>query len=177
MFTRDSISFAVYAVVFGTVSVTAAMFIIPMVFMSFFFSGLVIVFTGLSYMSFRLASSKYSHTVLFLNRLLRKLADSIPPSVGIDETTKKKTGSKHSFISSVQGLFKESAPDLKGAHPLNEKAKEENQGTQKETNTQQETDTSIDDNKEVSTQSQHPTEPIVSSDGASSPDPVKTGEE
>ncbi|CDR41960.1 CYFA0S08e02014g1_1 [Cyberlindnera fabianii] len=89
-FARSTISFAIYALVFGTVSSMAAILIVPLMTMSFFFSGFVIVFSGLSYTSFKIASSKYNHTVLFLNRLLRRLADSIPPSVGIVEQETKR---------------------------------------------------------------------------------------
>jgi hypothetical protein len=85
LFASASISFLVYSVIFMAATAVAAVFIVPLMAMSFFFSGLVLVFSSLSYATFRMASSKYNHTVLFLNRLLRRLADNIPPSVGLVE--------------------------------------------------------------------------------------------
>ncbi|KAH3688995.1 hypothetical protein WICPIJ_000019 [Wickerhamomyces pijperi] len=81
----STLSFVFFAAVFATVAVIAAIMIVPLLFLSFIFAGLVIVFNGLSYITFRVASSEYSHTVLFLNRAMRNVADNLPPSVGIVE--------------------------------------------------------------------------------------------
>lgn len=74
-----------YSVVFMAVSSMATLFIVPLLLVSTVASALVVFFNGVSYASFRLAAAKYSRSVLFLNRLLRRIADNIPPSVGIVE--------------------------------------------------------------------------------------------
>lgn len=84
-FTWSTVSFAFFSLVFVGASIVSSVFILPLLFLSFVFSGFVVIFSGLSYTTFKLASSKYNHTVLFLNKLLRKLADNIPPSVGFEE--------------------------------------------------------------------------------------------
>lgn len=83
--TYSNIRFTAFSVLFVSVATSTAIFIFPLFLISFICSGFVLVFTGLSYGSFRIASSQYNHTVLFLNRVLRKIADSIPPSVGYSE--------------------------------------------------------------------------------------------
>jgi hypothetical protein len=107
LFASASISFLVYSVIFVAATAVAAVFIVPLMAMSFFFSGLVLVFSSLSYATFRMASSKYNHTVLFLNRLLRRLADNIPPSVGLVEigaADKKELNLKESVKSLLSKL-------------------------------------------------------------------------
>ncbi|CCH46095.1 Aspartyl/asparaginyl beta-hydroxylase [Wickerhamomyces ciferrii] len=89
-FGLQTISFAFFGAVFMGVSAAASVFILPLLALSFIFSGLVVVFSGLSYTTFKMASSKYNRTVLLLNKLLRKLADTIPPSVGFQEVSQEK---------------------------------------------------------------------------------------
>lgn len=104
MFTWSSLSFGVFSMVFVALSAVSSVFILPLLFMSFVFSGLVVIFSGLSYTTFKLASSKYNHTVLLLNKLLRKLADNIPPSVGFPEVEKAEKPSLFSFGFSLPSL-------------------------------------------------------------------------
>lgn len=89
-FIWTSFSFVFFSAVFVGASAVSSVFILPLLFLSFVFSGLVVIFNGLSYTTFKLASSKYNHTVLFLNKLLRKLADNIPPAVGFEEIQQAK---------------------------------------------------------------------------------------
>lgn len=84
-FIRSTASFILFLASFIAVSSVSITFILPLLTLSFIFSSFVILFSGLSYLTFRIASSNYNHTVLFLTKLLRKLADSIPPSVGLIE--------------------------------------------------------------------------------------------
>lgn len=90
LFTWSSVSFIFFSIIFVGASAVSSVFILPLLFLSFIFSGLVVIFSGLSYTTFKLASSKYNHTVLFLNKLLRKLADNIPPAVGFEEIQQAK---------------------------------------------------------------------------------------
>lgn len=99
----STITFIFFASVFAVVAFFASMMIVPLLMLSFFFAGLVVIFNGLSYITYRLASSEYSHTVLFLNRTLRNLADNLPPSVGIVEVgSSTKTVKSAEVVSSTQ---------------------------------------------------------------------------
>lgn len=104
-FTWSSVSFAFFSLVFVGALIVSSVFILPLLFLSFVFSGFVVIFSGLSYTTFKLASSKYNHTVLFLNKLLRKLADNIPPSVGFEEVQHAKESPFHLPDLNLTGKF------------------------------------------------------------------------
>lgn len=92
MFARSTLSFAAYTAVFVVAATAASVFIVPMLAVSLAASAVVVVFNGISHAAFKVASAKYNHTVLFLNRVLRQLADNIPPSVGVVEVAKNHEG-------------------------------------------------------------------------------------
>jgi hypothetical protein len=100
--TYTHLRFTAFSVLFVGVAGSASFVILPLLLLSFVFSGFVLLFTGLSYSSFRIASSQYNHTVLFLNKILRKIADSIPPSVGYAEVKPLKIGRHTSFLPSFK---------------------------------------------------------------------------
>lgn len=104
VFARSSVLFAVYSTVFVAASSLATICILPLVLISFVSSALVMVLNGVSYTSFKVASAKYNRLVLFLNRLLRHLADSIPPSVGIVEVGVERTILKESVRSLLEKI-------------------------------------------------------------------------
>ncbi|KAH3672408.1 hypothetical protein WICMUC_004244 [Wickerhamomyces mucosus] len=85
VFKSSTFEFIYFASTLPLVFVYGLVCIVPLLILSITFAGFVIIFNGLSYISFKLASTKYNRTRLFLNRSLRKLADNLPPSVGIIE--------------------------------------------------------------------------------------------
>lgn len=81
--------FFFYLGAFFAVGAIASIFIIPLMIVSLIFAGGVVICGFFSNMFFKMAQYIYDRFVLYMQELLRNLADQVPPSVGVTEHTEQ----------------------------------------------------------------------------------------